>query len=124
MKERSLRSETLWVSLTHKNKRVQGVLDPITLPLGGPWVILRSFLGLFPIGGQKILGVKIFGLQKIWGVKIFGGQNFWGQNFWGSKFFEVKFFEGSKFSSYIFIKSLIQNQTKLEFDFKDPVLLL
>ena len=22
--------ETLWVSLTHKNKRVQGVLDPIT----------------------------------------------------------------------------------------------
>ena len=40
-------------------------------------------------------------------VKIFGG---------------VKIFGVSKFSSYIFIKSLIQNQTKLEFDFKDPVL--
>ena len=24
-------------------------MDPITLPLGGSWVILRSFLGLFPI---------------------------------------------------------------------------
>ena len=47
--------------------------------------------------GSKILGVKIF---------------------WGQKFL------GPKFSSYIFIKSLIQNQTKLEFDFKDPVLLL
>ena len=34
----------------------------------------------------------------------------------------LNFFGGSKFSSYIFIKSLIQNQTKLEFDFKDPVL--
>ena len=30
MKERSQRSEISWVSLTHKNKRVQGVLDPIT----------------------------------------------------------------------------------------------
>ena len=30
----------------------------------------------------------------------------------------------ARYSSYIFIKSLIQNQTKLEFDFKDPVLFI
>ena len=38
---------TSLVSLTHKNNRVQGVLDPIPLSLVGPWAILRSFLDLF-----------------------------------------------------------------------------
>ena len=84
---------------------------------------LKVFFGPFSHWGSKFLGFKKFGGSKFLGVKIFGVKIFGGQNFWGSKFFEVKFFEGSKFSSYIFIKSLIQNQTKLEFDFKDPVLL-
>ena len=93
----------------------------------------KVFFGPFSHWGSKKFGGQSFGGQNFWASKNLGGQNFWGskflgskflgvQNFWGSKFFEVKFLGGSKFSSYIFIKSLIQNQTNLEFDFKDPVL--
>ena len=83
----------------------------------------KVFFGPFSqLRGSKNFGVKNFGGQNFWWLKVFGCQNFWGQSFWGSKFVWGQKILEYKFSSYIFIKSLIQNQTKLEFDFKDPVL--
>ena len=99
---------TSWVSLTHKNKRVQGVLDHITLPKGGPWAILRSFLSLFPnFVGKKKFEIKKFGGQKkIWSKK-FWVKNFWGSNFWvGKNFLGLKKFWRSKFSGVNIILGL------------------
>ena len=58
---------------------------------------------------QIFLEQIYFGPKNFWESKFFGSQNFLGVKiFWGSKFFG-----GQKF---------LQNQTKLEFDFKEPVL--